>query len=155
MKRLTQFQERQLAYLKEHGGVAPTNGKRWWSNRQTSRCFQVFEANGYTVRDGYKSVLTELGEAYLAKYKPDWKELLLETQALRDYDKAQLVYAFLHDGELNWRKGSYQVRCTYVRLKSKELISASYGGSRIWLRDKGKRYARLIQNDVDLSVLGF
>ena len=153
MKRLTKFQEKQLAYLNEHKGIAPSNGQRWWGRNVLNGCWKAFEENGYTTRENNRTVLTELGLAYLAKYKPDWKELLLETQELGEYDKAQLVYAYQNEGRLNWRKGSYQVRCTYVRLRAKELISPSYGGSRIWLRNKGNRYARFIQNEVNLSVL--
>ena len=153
MKRLTKFQEKQLAYLNEHKGIAPSNGQRWWGRNVLSGCWKAFEENGYTTRENNRTVLTELGLAYLAKYKPDWKELLLETQELGEYDKAQLVYAYQNEGKINWRCGSYQVHCTYKRLRAHKLINPSYGGSKIYLSRLGCRYAGFIQNEVNLSVL--
>ena len=156
MKRLTKFQEKQLAYLNEHKGITPSNGQRWWGLNVLNGCWEAFEKNGYTTRteDAWRhTILTEKGLAYLEKYKPDWKELHLDTQKLREHDKAQLVYAFQNNGSINWHSGTYKVNCTYKRLRAHNLISSSYGNSKLYLRELGNRYARMIQSDVDMSTL--
>jgi len=178
MKRLTKFQEAQLAYAVndttgslDRIALKAGNGFRYFRNGFWDTVVQAFVKRGLASKivDTNRKVTyyvlnREQAKDYIDRYNCTSDSLYLDRQPLTAFDKAQLRHLYEH-GKMttyplhNYSKRGYtypRLKETLIRLYNHNLISSSWFGS--WtnlgadtLTDEGRAYVET--HDIDMSPL--